>query len=61
MTRSPDDLPPAISSLWRTLKLGYQAEPHLLGASLAPRVIRSHRRTLPAGAMPGPSLLDPRQ
>ena len=35
MTRSPDDLPPAISSLWRTLKLGYRAEPRLLGASFA--------------------------
>jgi ATP-binding cassette subfamily B protein len=35
MTRSPDDLPPALASLWRTLKLGYRAEPRLLGASLA--------------------------
>ena len=35
MTRSPDDLPPAISSLWRTLKLGYRAEPRLLSASFA--------------------------
>jgi ATP-binding cassette subfamily B protein len=35
MTRSPDDLPPALSSLWRTLKLGYRAEPRLLAASFA--------------------------
>jgi ATP-binding cassette subfamily B protein len=35
MTRSRDDLPPALSSLWRTLKLGYRAEPRLLGASFA--------------------------
>jgi ATP-binding cassette subfamily B protein len=27
MTRSPDDLPPALTSLWRTVKLGYRAEP----------------------------------
>jgi ATP-binding cassette subfamily B protein len=27
MTRSPDDLPPALPSLWRTVKLGYRAEP----------------------------------
>ena len=27
MTRSADDLPPAIESLWRTVKLGYRAEP----------------------------------
>ncbi len=27
MTRSADDLPPALSSLWRTVKLGYRAEP----------------------------------
>ncbi|HTD50160.1 MAG TPA: ABC transporter ATP-binding protein, partial [Acidimicrobiia bacterium] len=27
MTRSPDDLPPALASLWRTVKLGYRAEP----------------------------------
>lgn len=33
MTRSPDDLPPALPSLWRTLKLGYRAEPRLLLAS----------------------------
>jgi ATP-binding cassette subfamily B protein len=28
-----DDLPPALSSLWRSLKLGYQAEPRLLVVS----------------------------
>ena len=27
MTRSADDLPPALPSLWRTIKLGYRAEP----------------------------------
>ena len=27
MKNSPDDLPPALSSLWRTVKLGYRAEP----------------------------------
>jgi ATP-binding cassette subfamily B protein len=27
MKPSPDDLPPALSSLWRTVKLGYRAEP----------------------------------
>ncbi len=35
MTRSPDDLPAALPSLWRTLKLGYRAEPRLLSASFA--------------------------
>ena len=40
MTHSPDpsprdDLPPALSSLWRTLKLGYRAEPRLLSVSFA--------------------------
>ena len=29
---APDDLPPALPSLWRTLKLGYRAEPKLLVA-----------------------------
>ncbi|MGI9051659.1 MAG: ABC transporter ATP-binding protein [Ilumatobacteraceae bacterium] len=33
--RSPDDLPRAIPALWRTFRLGYQAEPRLLLASLA--------------------------
>ncbi|MDQ1386041.1 MAG: hypothetical protein QOG65_3420, partial [Actinomycetota bacterium] len=27
MKRSPEDLPPALSSLWRTVKFGYRAEP----------------------------------
>ncbi len=37
MTRSrePGDLPPAMSSLWRTVKLGYRAEPRLLSVSFA--------------------------
>ena len=35
MTRSPDDLPPALRSLWRTVRLGYRAEPRLLMASFA--------------------------
>ena len=30
-----DDLPPALPALWRTLKIGYQAEPKLLLASFA--------------------------
>jgi ATP-binding cassette subfamily B protein len=36
MTRSdrPDDLPPALPSLWRTFRLGYRAEPRLLAISL---------------------------
>lgn len=38
MTSSPrgaaDELPPALSSMWRALKLGYQHEPGLLFASL---------------------------
>ena len=33
MKSSPDDLPPALASLWRSLKLGYQAEPLLLVVS----------------------------
>lgn len=33
MTRSPDELPPALRSLWRTVGIGYRAEPRLLGAS----------------------------
>ena len=36
MKRSEEsDLPPALSSLWRTVKLGYRSEPRLLAASLA--------------------------
>ncbi|HEY2734111.1 MAG TPA: ABC transporter ATP-binding protein [Polyangiales bacterium] len=34
MNRSRDDLPPALESLWRMLKLGYRAEPMLLVSSL---------------------------
>ena len=30
---SPDDLPPALPSMWRALKRGYQAEPQLLTVS----------------------------
>lgn len=30
---SPDELPPALSSMWRALKRGYQAEPRLLAVS----------------------------
>ena len=33
MTRSPDDLPPALRSLRRTIAIGYRAEPRLLVAS----------------------------
>ncbi len=32
---SPDDLPPAWSSMWRALKRGYQAEPRLLTISFS--------------------------
>ncbi len=32
--RANDDLPPAFQSLWRTFRLGYRAEPRLLGLSL---------------------------
>ena len=32
MTASPDRLPPALSSMWRLLKLGYRHEPRLLSA-----------------------------
>jgi ATP-binding cassette subfamily B protein len=35
MTRSADDLPPALESLWRTVKLGYRAEPRGLTLALA--------------------------
>ena len=35
MKRSPDDMPPALKSMWRTIRLGYRAEPRLLGVSLA--------------------------
>ncbi len=35
MTPSPDDLPAALPSLWRTVKLGYRAEPRLLLVSFA--------------------------
>ncbi len=35
MNPSSDDLPPALSSLWRSVKLGYRAEPRLLSASFA--------------------------
>src|SRR4029079_4424133 len=35
MTRSPDDLPPGLSSMWRLSKLGYQHEPWLLLTAFA--------------------------
>jgi ATP-binding cassette, subfamily B, bacterial len=35
LSRSPEDLPPALESLWRIVKLGYRAEPRLLVASFA--------------------------
>ena len=35
MTRSADDLPPSLQSLWRTVKIGYRAEPKGLLASFA--------------------------
>ena len=35
MTASPDRLPPALSSMWRLLKLGYRHEPGLLLAAFA--------------------------
>src|SRR5580658_9564522 len=31
----PDDLPPALSSMWRLCKLGYQHEPRLLLAAFS--------------------------
>ena len=33
MTASPDRLPPALSSMWRVLKLGYRHEPRMLVAA----------------------------
>ena len=39
MSRSPDDMPPALSALWRTVRLGYRAEPKLLLASFAATVV----------------------
>jgi ATP-binding cassette subfamily B protein len=33
MSASPDPMPPALSSMWRVLKLGYRHEPRLLVAS----------------------------
>jgi ATP-binding cassette subfamily B protein len=39
MKRSPDDLPPALSSLWRTVKLGYRAEPRGLVLALTMTVV----------------------
>ncbi|HVQ29961.1 MAG TPA: ABC transporter ATP-binding protein, partial [Vicinamibacteria bacterium] len=33
MTASPDRLPPALSSMWRVLKLGYRHEPGMLVAA----------------------------
>ncbi|HWM19322.1 MAG TPA: ABC transporter ATP-binding protein [Ilumatobacteraceae bacterium] len=35
MSRSPDDMPPALRSMWRTVRLGHRAEPRLLAVSLA--------------------------
>ena len=35
MSRSPDDLPKSLGALWRTVKIGYRAEPRLLVASFA--------------------------
>jgi len=35
MTASPERLPPALSSMWRVLKLGYRHEPRMMLASFA--------------------------
>jgi ATP-binding cassette subfamily B protein len=35
MTASPDRLPPALSSMWRVLKLGFRHEPRMMAASFA--------------------------
>ena len=35
MKRSPDDMPPALQSMWRTVQLGHRAEPRLLAMSVA--------------------------
>ena len=35
MTASPERLPPALSSMWRLLKLGYRHEPRMMVASFA--------------------------
>ena len=35
MSRSPDALPPPLSSLWRLLKLGHRAEPGMMSVSFA--------------------------
>jgi ATP-binding cassette subfamily B protein len=35
MTSSPDALPPALPSMWRTLKLGYRNEPWLMAVAFA--------------------------
>ena len=32
---SPDQLPPALPSMWRALRRAYEAEPRLLGVSLS--------------------------
>ena len=37
--RSTDDLPPSLSSLWRTIRLGYRAEPRLLLVSFLMTVV----------------------
>ena len=49
-TRSTDDLPPALESLWRMVKLAYRVEPRLLSVSLAmtlftalPQALIKHR------------------
>jgi ATP-binding cassette subfamily B protein len=39
MSSSRDDLPPALPSLWRTVKLGYRAEPKLLLAAFGMTVV----------------------
>ena len=39
MTRSPDDMPRALPSLWRTMKLGYRAEPRGLVLALTMTVV----------------------
>src|SRR6478672_6157823 len=39
MSSSRDDLPPALPSLWRTVKLGYRAEPKLLLAAFGMTIV----------------------
>ena len=44
MTSSPDELPPALASMWRLCKLGYRFEPSLMGVAFLLSLLAARSR-----------------